>query len=446
LLYCKAVFFKKSDSGKRYKWERRGADEFHKMRILGTVHRWLGPGDPNRLIRSVTSNETWNPRVKAAQFAVRDAPVVIRARELEKMLGDTNVRGKAGAGKPSFDTITLGNVIFDPHSLKQQHIAIFRQVMCLATFPELITQMQRLAHTGCSDGLFPDDTIQRARLFSREKSSEHLLHQAVARFIATRDNIEKKWQQDICQNIILVNDKSQGVSLAIQILTRTERDGVLVAVPDLTFSGAVALHGGHAVRYNLKMQREGWSFCVDELEKAVGHAQGITVRALAVSNPSLFVADGEQLQKLVSFCERHGLILLADEEYQDHIYSSQSSFSSFRKVVTEMGSMVQVISCQAGYLDLVNIPPPITMQVAQQKKTHTFKVHFPVPHTDWLACKSAAEKDRRNVAADHFVAGKGGSKCTPARIRRYVLPPLRKPDANFIRVAQARCQDAARGS
>lgn len=334
------------------------------MRILGTVHRWLGPGDPSRLIRSVTSNETWNPRVKAAQFAVRDSPVVIRARELEKMLGDTNVRGKAGERKPSFDTITLGNVIFDPHSLKQQHIAIFRQVMCLATFPELITQIS------C-----PDDTIQRARLFSREKSSEHLLHQAVARFIAARDNIEKKRQQDICQNIILVNDKSQGVSLAIQILTSTERDGVLVAVPDLTFSGAVALHGGHAVRYNLKMQREGWSFCVDELERAVGHAQGITVRALAVSNPSLCVADGEQLQRLVSFCERHGLILVADEEYQDHIYSSQSSFSSFRKVVTEMGSKVQVISCQAGYLDLVNIPPPITMQVAQKTK----RTHFQSP-------------------------------------------------------------------
>ena len=41
--------------------------------------------------------------------------------------------------------------------------------------------------------------------------------------------------------------------------------------------------------------------------------QGANVRALALSNPCLCVASRGELEKIVAFCARHSLLLLADE-------------------------------------------------------------------------------------------------------------------------------------
>lgn len=51
--------------------------------------------------------------------------------------------------------------------------------------------------------------------------------------------------------------------------------------------------------------------------------------------------------KIVSFCERENLVLLADEVYQVNSYSTEHPFESFRKVVKTMKSKVQLISFQS---------------------------------------------------------------------------------------------------
>merc|ERR1711907_657964 len=79
---------------------------------------------------------------------------------------------------------------------------------------------------------------------------------------------------------------------------------------------------------------------------------GKTVRALVVinpGNPTGQVLSLENQKQIIDFCKREGLILLADEVYQDNIYAEGKEFNSFKKVLKSMGdeySSVQLVSFQ----------------------------------------------------------------------------------------------------
>merc|ERR1711907_73801 len=80
---------------------------------------------------------------------------------------------------------------------------------------------------------------------------------------------------------------------------------------------------------------------------------GKTVRALVVinpGNPTGQVLSLENQKQIIIFCKREGLILLADEVYQDNIYAEGKEFNSFKKVLKSMGdeySSVQLVSFQS---------------------------------------------------------------------------------------------------
>ena len=51
------------------------------------------------------------------------------------------------------------------------------------------------------------------------------------------------------------------------------------------------------------------------------------------------------MREIVQLCREEGMLLIADEVYQENIYDDAIKFTSFRKVVKEMGADdVQLIS------------------------------------------------------------------------------------------------------
>jgi len=80
-----------------------------------------------------------------------------------------------------------------------------------------------------------------------------------------------------------------------------------------------------------------------ELERALADAKqkGIHTRALVVinpGNPTGNTVDVESMKQIVDFCYRNKIVLMADEVYQDNIYTEGKSFVSFKKVARDMGS------------------------------------------------------------------------------------------------------------
>ncbi|AQK89359.1 Alanine aminotransferase 2 mitochondrial [Zea mays] len=88
-------------------------------------------------------------------------------------------------------------------------------------------------------------------------------------------------------NIFLTDGASPTVHMILQLLIRSEKDGILCPIPQYPlYSASIALHGGSLVPYFLD-EETGWVLEVDELKKQLEEARskGISVRALVVINP-----------------------------------------------------------------------------------------------------------------------------------------------------------------
>ncbi len=141
--------------------------------------------------------------------------------------------------------------------------------------------------------------------------------------------------------------RSQGVTVCLEVIVRTGTDGILIPIPQYPlYSATIDLLGGRYVGYYLN-EAKGWEMDIGELRRALKEAreQGTTVRALAVINPGNPTGQTlslENMKDVVKFCEEEALVLMADEVYQANVYGSKQTFTSFRKVVTEMNSKVEV--------------------------------------------------------------------------------------------------------
>lgn len=87
-------------------------------------------------------------------------------------------------------------------------------------------------------------------------------------------------------------------------------------------------------------------------------------------NPTGQLLTKADIQEIIKVCETEGLLLLADEVYQENVYDDGQKFIAFKQVVAEMGSQVEVASfhsvskgfqgecgMRGGYMELHNFAP-----------------------------------------------------------------------------------------
>jgi alanine transaminase len=123
---------------------------------------------------------------------------------------------------------------------------------------------------------------------------------------------------------------------------------------------------------------------VQELEAKLdaAKANGVTTRALVVINPGNPTGNSlpyENMAECIHFCNKHGLVLMADEVYQENIWLSSRPFHSFKKVLAEMGPSAPKLplvsfhstskgflgecGLRGGYFELVNFDPDVQAQL-----------------------------------------------------------------------------------
>lgn len=230
------------------------------------------------------------------------------------------------------------------------------------TSPELIH------HEGLQQ-TFKEDVFTRARTILKGIDSGSTgaythsqglrsIRENVARFITTRDNIE---DQSLIKpdSIFLTDGASPGVQCGLRSLIRDQNDGIMIPIPQYPlYSATIQLCGGQQVGYYLN-EENGWNLEVEELERSYKEAtdKGVNVRALVIINPGN--PTGQTLSKgnmeaVIDFCERREVLLLADEVYQENIYS-EKPFYSFLRVADEMGKletteMISYHSVSKGFL------------------------------------------------------------------------------------------------
>ncbi|KMZ56538.1 Alanine aminotransferase 2, mitochondrial [Zostera marina] len=291
-----------------------------------------------------------NPKVRNCVYGVR-GEIVDRAHRLEGIL-------KADPGLHPFKEIVYCNT-GNPQSLGQKPITFFGQVLALLENPNLLSK----------DGihrLFSSDAITRASellelipgrapgAYSHVQGIKGLREQIVVG-ITARDGFPAK-----SEDIFLTDGASAGVHIMMELLISSERDGILCPIPQYPlFSASIALHGGTLVPYYLDESRD-WRLDIFDVKKQIEsyRDKGICCRAMVVinpGNPTGQVLTEEDQREIVDFCKKEGLVLLADEVYQENVYVKTKKFCSFKKISRSMGygdsdiSLVSFQSASTGY-------------------------------------------------------------------------------------------------
>ncbi len=119
-------------------------------------------------------------------------------------------------------------------------------------------------------------------------------------------------------DVYLGNGVSELIVMSLQALLNPG-DEVLVPTPDYPlWTGAVSLCGGRAVHYRCAEERD-WNPDVEHVESLVTPK----TRALVIinpNNPTGAVYSRETLEQLLEIARRHGLLVLADEIYDQILY------------------------------------------------------------------------------------------------------------------------------
>lgn len=278
------------------------------------------------------------------------------------------------------------NVIFcnvgNPQTVGNDYLTYPRQVLSLLSEPKLLKDPK----VGL---LFPADVIARAqRLHDLTGHSGGYtqangilgVRETIAKFIERRDDAASGRKLGPCDpsQIFMTNGASSAIMITLRLLINGPKDGIMCGVPQYPlYPATIQLYGGSLIPYYLD-ESKGWSLNIVHIEKMYKQAvrMGITPRALCVinpGNPTGSLLEPSNIDQVIVFCHEHGLMLLADEVYQENIWNKKKKFHSFRERVLALGKPytdeVQLVSFHSaskglfgecgrrgGYLEMRNFP------------------------------------------------------------------------------------------
>jgi len=314
-----------------------------------------------------------NPLVLKAQYAVR-GELVLRAATIKAEMA-------SGAGTFPFSKLLECN-IGNPQAVGQTPVNYNREVLALMVNPTLLDDPRTVE-------LFAPDAVERAKEYLAaipsglgaysESQGFAIVRDQIAEFITNRDGGIPANAGDI----FLTDGASKGVGFLLSLVLRGSSDGVLVPIPQYPlYSASLALMDSQMLGYEL-VEEQNWAMPIDDLEQQLqeAKAKGIEPRALVVINPGNPTGNSLPYKNMVDcvrFCAKHGLVLMADEVYQENVYDGQLPFHSFKKVLREMPDAppLQLVSfhstskgflgecgLRGGYFELVNFDPEVQAQL-----------------------------------------------------------------------------------
>lgn len=279
-----------------------------------------------------------NPLLIDAKYAVR-GEIVLKAEELQKQ----------GC---KIIYCNIGN----PHTFKQKPLTYVREILSLIEYPDLIDNANKL-------DIYKSDSIEKAKYilaqipegvgaYTSTAGIEFVRH-AIAKFITLRDSIPANMDY-----ITLTDGASEGAKAIILALIKNVNDGIMVPIPQYPlYNASLTLNGGKSIGYYLD-EDNNWQLNRESLEESYHHAISLGINPVAITvinpgNPTGAVLSYENIEMVINFALKYNLVIIADEVYQDNIYSSKRQFHSFAKVLYNMNcneiSLFSLHSMSKGY-------------------------------------------------------------------------------------------------
>lgn len=412
------------------------------------------------------------PNVKAAQYAVRGR-LLDRAGELQAQLA-------AGEVLP-FSRIVKCN-IGNPQALGQKPLSFVRRTLSLLMNPDLLEVAPSLPS-------YPADVVARAKAYIgavpslgaySDSQGLDLVREQVAAFIAERDGHAAS-----PADIFLTDGASAGVKALMQLLVRGPHDAVLAPIPQYPlYSAVTTMLNGTLAGYYLD-EDMAWGVIEQELHNALERARkvGAKARAIVVINPGN--PTGQSLphavvRMILRFAATEGLVIMADEVYQENVYGDAPPFTSFKRTLAELrlagergdevaaslAARAQLVSfhstskgfvgecgLRGGYFELQNFPNDVRAELVKLASVSLcsnvvgqfatgLMVNPPrlgeASHPEYVAERAAildslARRARETAAALDALPG---ISCNGAQGAMYLFPQVQLPP-RFVELAQA---------
>lgn len=281
---------------------------------------------------SMLSLSNMNPAVKEMQYAVR-GPIVVRAAQLEKEL-------KKGVSHP-FNQVIRAN-IGDAHAMGQKPITFVREVVSLSMFPNLMENAAR--------STFSNDALLRANDILdcvggssmgayTDSVGISVVRQHIADYITQRDGHPAN-----PDDIFIGTGASGCIKSVMKLALSNDPDdipGFMIPIPQYPlYSACTAEFSAKLISYFLD-EGNNWTLPVDELERAINEAKEVcNPRAICIINPGNPTGQNlpaENIAEIIKFANRNNLLIMADEVYQDNIWGDSDCFTSFKKVLRNLG-------------------------------------------------------------------------------------------------------------
>jgi len=298
---------------------------------------WIG----SRGLKSLTV-ASMNQRVVQAEYAVRGR-LPTRAAAIQKEL-------TSGVSYP-FSELVFCN-IGNPQAVGQVPLTFNREVLALLTAPHLLAKADKLVELG----LFSAEAVSRAREYAAKSGKVGaytdsvgfaFIREEVCDFIEKRDGVRPD-----ASNVFLTNGASEGVRMLMSALAADHlggKVGMMAPIPQYPLYSALStLMDMELVGYYLDEDKD-WAVSVPALEKAYDEAasRGVKIRSLVVinpGNPSGTNLSASTLKEVAQFAADKGLVLMADEVYQeniltDHPFKSMSSIVHENKLDVSLASL-----------------------------------------------------------------------------------------------------------
>lgn len=314
------------------KYPVRSAAAFRSLAWQAVVgHRFYASFTP---AAQLTLNDL-NESTLEAKYAVR-GKIPIRADELRSQL-ESNPEGH---GLP-FNRIISAN-IGNPQQLDQKPLSWYRQVLSLLQNPNLISQLEALGGSA-KDQLYPADVVERARKLLKSTGSvgaysgsqgDATVRASVANFISQRDGYPAN-----ADDVFLTGGASAAVLYLIQVLSSGSDAGFLIPIPQYPlYTASIALNNAVPIGYYLD-ESNLWSTDPEQIRALIKENtdKGIKPKALVVinpGNPTGSILSEEDIAAIIDIAAEHGLVLIADEVYQENVFEGQ--FVSMKKVYSKL--------------------------------------------------------------------------------------------------------------
>ncbi|KAJ4922797.1 hypothetical protein JOQ06_021301 [Pogonophryne albipinna] len=367
-----------------------------------------------------------------------------------------------GAEKPFQQVMDVSTG--DPHRAGMKPVSFVRQVLAACVYPKLLDEKS-----------LPLDARQRANTllgvcsgrsvgsYSATAYGIPYVCKSVTEFIMRRDGGVSSNPEDI----VISSGSTKTLLMVLHLMASGEgetRTGVLTPMPcPHTLPTLLNMAGLTLVPYQL-LEDQGWAVELDELHRALRTTRGhCSPRAIYISNPGNptgHVQDRKSIEEVIRFAATEGLVLLADEVYQDSVYGQGKESLSYKRVLFEMGKeyskKVELVSfhslssacmgecgLRGAYMEAVNLDPAVMKYLRDAQAPSSppvlpqlaLEVMVNPPTPEDPSYKTYSQEILHSMTtlsqnaqrACEFLNDLSGIKCQPARGGIFLFPRLHLP-------------------